>query len=61
MNPTAAEKLGLAPYDSADYLHDEEDITAYLQAVMAEDSEDPGLLGPRPQHEPIGPRHRPHA
>jgi probable addiction module antidote protein len=44
VNPKAAEKLGLAPYDSADYLRDEEDITAYLQAVMAEDSEDPAYL-----------------
>jgi probable addiction module antidote protein len=44
MNPKTAEKLGLAPYDSADYLRDEDDITAYLQAVMAEDSEDPAYL-----------------
>ncbi|MFM2068050.1 MAG: hypothetical protein RLZZ584_2959 [Pseudomonadota bacterium] len=44
MNPNAAAKLGLAPYDSADYLLDEEDITAYLQAVMAEDSQDPAHL-----------------
>lgn len=44
MNPKTAEKLGLEPYDSADYLHNEQDITAYLQAVMAEDSEDPAYL-----------------
>jgi probable addiction module antidote protein len=44
VNPKTAEKLGLAPYDSADYLRDEDDITAYLQAVMAEDSEDPAYL-----------------
>ncbi|MBK6850465.1 MAG: putative addiction module antidote protein [Burkholderiales bacterium] len=36
--------MGLAPYDSADYLYDEQDFTAYLQAVMAEDSEDPAYL-----------------
>ncbi|MEY4749565.1 MAG: hypothetical protein RIQ60_1779 [Pseudomonadota bacterium] len=44
MNPKAAAKLGLASYDSADYLRDEQDITAYLQAVMAEDGQDPAYL-----------------
>lgn len=40
MNPKAAEELGLLPYDSADYLRDDEDIAAYLQAVIGQDSED---------------------
>ena len=44
MNPKAAEELGLLPYDSADYLRDEEDIAAYLQAVMAESAGDPAVL-----------------
>ena len=44
MNPKTFEKLGLSPYDSADYLRDEDDITAYLQAVMVEDTEDPAYL-----------------
>lgn len=44
MNPKAAEKLGLAPYDSADYLQSEEDIAAYLQAVMEECADDPAYL-----------------
>lgn len=39
MNPKAAEDWGLAQYDSADYLCYEEDITAHLLVVMAEDDE----------------------
>jgi hypothetical protein len=35
---------GGVPYDSADYLRDEEDIAAYLQAVMAESAGDPAVL-----------------
>ncbi len=33
MNPKAAAALGLAPYDSADYLKTEDDIAAYIEAV----------------------------
>jgi probable addiction module antidote protein len=44
VNPKAAEKLGLAPYDSADHLQSEEDIAAYLQAVMEEGADDPAYL-----------------
>lgn len=44
MNPKAAEKLGLAPYDSADYLQSEEDMAAYLQAMMEEGADDPACL-----------------
>lgn len=41
MKPKTTEMMGLAPYDSADYLNDEQDISADRQTVMAEDSEDP--------------------
>lgn len=44
MNPKAAEELGLLPYDSADYLRDEEDIAAYLQVAMTESAGDPAVL-----------------
>ena len=33
-----------ARYDSADYLKTEEDIAAYLEAVMEEGGEDPGYV-----------------
>ena len=36
MNPQAAEKLGIAPYDSADYLRSEDDCVLYLQACLQE-------------------------
>ncbi|BDI03506.1 DNA-binding protein [Sphaerotilus microaerophilus] len=44
MNPKAAVELGLLPYDSADYLRDEEDIAAYLQVAMTEGAGDPAVL-----------------
>ena len=44
MNPKAAEELGLLPYDSTDYLRDEEDIAAYLQAAMTESAGDPAVM-----------------
>lgn len=37
-----AEKF--ARYDSADYLKTEEDITAYLEAVMEEGGDDPAYI-----------------
>lgn len=36
MNIQAAEKPGLKPFDSADYLKTEEDCVVYLQACMDE-------------------------
>ncbi|MBW7920528.1 MAG: putative addiction module antidote protein [Rubellimicrobium sp.] len=33
-----------ARYDSADYLKDDEDIAAYLEAVMEEGGDDPALV-----------------
>ena len=33
-----------APYDSADYLTSEEDIAAYLEAVMEEAGDDPAVV-----------------
>lgn len=34
----------LIAYDSADYLETEDDIAAYIEAVMAEGSDDPAYL-----------------
>jgi probable addiction module antidote protein len=36
MNPKAAEKLGIKPFDAAAYLESEEDCAQYLSAVMAD-------------------------
>ena len=40
MKPQAAKKLGIAPYDSADYLNSNEDCVLYLQACLQEATED---------------------
>ncbi len=37
-------KLGIAPYDSADYLKTEEDITAYLEACLEEAGDDTAFI-----------------
>jgi probable addiction module antidote protein len=42
INPKAARKLGVRPFDAAEYLRDETDIAAYLEAAAAE--EDPRVL-----------------
>jgi probable addiction module antidote protein len=42
INPKAARKLGVRPFDAAEYLRDETDIAAYLAAAAAE--EDPRVL-----------------
>lgn len=34
MNPTAVEKLGIKPFDAADYLQSDEDCALYLQACL---------------------------
>jgi probable addiction module antidote protein len=42
VSPTAARKLGVRKFDAADYLRDEADIAAYLEAAAGED--DPRVL-----------------
>lgn len=44
MNPTAAEKLGIAPYDGADYLQTDEDCALYLQACIEQAPDDAALF-----------------
>ena len=44
MNPTAAEQLGLKPFDATDYLQSDEDCAQYLQACMDEAPEDAALF-----------------
>lgn len=44
MNPRAAAELGLAPYDSADYLKTDDDIAGYIEACMAEGGDDPAFV-----------------
>ena len=42
INPKAARKLGVKRFDAAEYLRDEADIVAYLEAAAAD--EDPRVL-----------------
>ena len=42
LNAKVAKRLGIRRFDAAEYLHGEADISAYLEAVLAED--DPRLL-----------------
>jgi probable addiction module antidote protein len=42
MNPSAAEKLGIKPFDAAEYLKTEEDYAQYLCIVLSEN--DPSTL-----------------
>ena len=44
MNPTAAEKLGIKPFDAADYLQSDEDCALYLQACIEEAPDDAALF-----------------
>ena len=44
MNPKAAAELGVAPYDSAEYLKTEEDIADYIEACMEEGGDDPAFI-----------------
>ncbi len=44
MNPQAAEKLGVAPYDSADYLQSDDDRALYLQICLQEVPEDAAFI-----------------
>jgi DNA-binding phage protein len=36
VSPKAARKLGVTTFDAADYLRDEADVTAYIEAAAAE-------------------------
>ena len=38
------EKVTHAPYDTADYLRNEDEIAAYLEAVMEEGGDDPAFV-----------------
>ena len=42
--PRKARKEIFSRYDTADYLHSEEDIIAYLNAVIDEAADDPALI-----------------
>lgn len=62
MNPNAAEKLGIKPFDATDYLQSDEDCAQYLQACLEEAA--PGdtvlfakALGDvaRARHDAVGP------
>ena len=44
MNPQAAEKLGIKPFDAADYLQSDEDCAKYLQACIDEAPDDAALF-----------------
>lgn len=44
MNPKAAEKLGIKPFDAADYLQSDEDCALYLQACIEEAPDDAALF-----------------
>jgi probable addiction module antidote protein len=44
MNAKAAAELGIAPYDSAEYLKTEEDIADYIEACMEEGGDDPAFI-----------------
>ena len=44
MNPTAAEKLGIQPFDAADYLQSDEDCAMYLQACIEQVPDDAALF-----------------
>ncbi|CAM3603748.1 addiction module antidote protein [Polaromonas hydrogenivorans] len=44
MNPTAAEKLGIQPFDAAAYLRSDEDCALYLQACIEQAPDDAALF-----------------
>lgn len=44
MNPKAAEKPGIKPFDAADYLQSDEDCALYLQACIEEAPDDAALV-----------------
>ena len=44
MNPTAAEKLGIQPFDAADFLQSDEDCAMYQQACIEQAPDDASLF-----------------
>ena len=44
MNRTAAEKLGIKPFDAAEYLQSDEDCAAYLQACLEQAPDDAAVF-----------------
>lgn len=44
MNRTAAEKLGIKPFDAAEYLQSEEDCATYLQACLEQAPDDAAVF-----------------
>lgn len=44
MNPTAAEKLGIKPFDVTEYLLSDADCAAYLQACLEQAPDDAALF-----------------
>ena len=44
MNPQAAEKLGIKPFDAADYLQSDEDCAILLEACIDEARDDAALF-----------------
>ena len=44
MNRTAYEKLGIKPFDAAEYLQSDEDCAAYLQACLEQAPDDASVF-----------------
>lgn len=44
MNRTAAEKLGIKPFDAAEYLQSDEDCAAYLQTCLMQAPDDAAVF-----------------
>lgn len=44
MNPSALEKLGVQPFDAAQYLQSDEDCAAYLQACIEQEPDNAALF-----------------
>lgn len=44
MNRTAFEKLGIKPFDAAEYLQSDEDCAAYLQACLEQAPDDAAVF-----------------
>jgi len=44
MNRTAAEKLGIKPFDAAEYLQSDEECAAYLQACIEQAPDDSAVF-----------------
>lgn len=44
MNPAALEKLGVQPFDAAQYLQSDEECAAYLQACLEQEPDNAALF-----------------